>query len=61
MTMTKNAYRKRTYVNMLIKRFKIKYCSSKINHNQIILGMKDVVRDVKPYVSRLIGITEQRR
>jgi hypothetical protein len=57
MTMTKSAYRKRTYVNILIKRLKIKYCSSKINPNQIVLGMKDVVRDRKPYVSRLTGIT----
>jgi hypothetical protein len=55
--MTKSAYRKRTYVNILIKRLKIKYCSSKINPNQIVLGMKDVVRDRKPYVSRLTGIT----
>jgi hypothetical protein len=56
MIITKCAYRKRTYVNMLIKRFMIKYCSSKTNPNQIIIGMKDVVRDRKPYVSRLTRI-----
>jgi hypothetical protein len=42
---------------MLIKWFKIKHCSSKMNPNQIILGMKNIVRDRKPYVSRLTGIT----
>jgi hypothetical protein len=55
--MMKIAYKKRTYVNMLIKRFKIKHCNSKINPNQIILAMKDIVRDRKPYVFRLTGIT----
>jgi hypothetical protein len=36
MTITKITYRK------------IKYYSSKINPNHIILGMKDIVRDRKP-------------
>jgi hypothetical protein len=45
MTMTKIAFRKRIDLNMLITRLKIKYCSSNINPNQIILNMKSIVRD----------------
>jgi hypothetical protein len=60
MTMMIIAYTKRIDLNMLIMQFKIKYYSSKINPNQIILGMKSIVRDRKPYVSCVTGITRQR-
>jgi hypothetical protein len=60
MTMMTIAYRKRIDLNMLIMQFKIKYYNIKINPNQIILGMKGRVRDRKPYVSCVTGITRQR-
>jgi hypothetical protein len=60
MTMMKIAYRKRINLNMLITPFKIKYCSSNINPNQIILDMKSIVRDKESYVFCVTGITRQR-